>query len=402
LRFCFKLRQRLHFAAIAVSKSQYIMKKWFLRISGYTIALAFLALAVGPLIGIKAWQFAALFAQAATMEGPVEAVSEVRVEAMRWDVALTGIGTLTAPQGVVLASETAGIIKAIYFDNGQKVAAGQLLIELDNSVERAELESAKASVELAEIEFVRAQQLFERDATPQNQFDRARISLRQARAKVATLEALLDKKTIRAPFAGTTGIRAINLGQLVSPGTPLVGLQNLATLEVRFALPQNELQQVAEGLWLEVYPDVEGGKAYAGELIAIDPLVDERSRSLHLLGSIANEANELRPGMFVRVRVKLEEAREVLTVPNTAIIAAAYGNSVYALVEDEDSGHLIARQRFIRTGERRGDYIEIVEGLQAGDRVVSAGGFKLRNNARVRISQLDTPDAQLAPTPQNR
>jgi membrane fusion protein (multidrug efflux system) len=378
------------------------MKKWLLRLSGYFIAIALIVFLLGPLIGIKALQFSALAAQGAATEAPVEAVSEARVERMSWEVALTGIGTLSTPQGAILESEMAGVVDAIHFTNGQAVEAGQLLIELESSVEQAELESAEATVELAEIEFARAQKLVAREAAPQSQLDRVRVELRQAQAAVATLKAVLDKKTIRAPFDGTIGIRMVNVGQLVSPGTPLVGLQNLNTLEVGFDLPQNALRLVKEGMRIEVRPEFNGGEAYAGELIAIDPSVDIRSRSLHLLGRIPNEANELRPGMFVRVRLILNDEREVLVVPNTAILAAAYGNSVYTLVEDEDSGHLVARQQFVRTGERRGDFVEIVEGLEADDRVVSAGAFKLRNNSRVRISELESPDAQLEPTPINR
>jgi membrane fusion protein (multidrug efflux system) len=378
------------------------MKKWILKSLGYVIAIALITLLLGPLLGIKALQFSALAAQGAATEAPVEAVSEARVERMSWEVALTGIGTLSTPQGAILESEMAGVVDAIHFTNGQAVEAGQLLIELESSVEQAELESAKATVELAEIEFARAQKLVASEAAPQSQLDRARVELRQARAAVATLKAVLDKKTIRAPFDGTIGIRMVNVGQLVSPGTPLVGLQNLNTLEVGFDLPQNALRLVKEDMRIEVRPEFIGGEAYAGELIAIDPSVDIRSRSLHLLGRIPNEANELRPGMFVRVRLILNDEREVLVVPNTAILAAAYGNSVYTLVEDEDSGHLVARQQFVRTGERRGDFVEIVKGLQADDRVVSAGAFKLRNNSRVRISELESPDAQLEPTPINR
>jgi membrane fusion protein (multidrug efflux system) len=378
------------------------MKKWLLHLFGYVIAIGFIALLLGPLLGIKALQFLALAAQGAAMEAPVESVSEARVERMSWEVALTGIGTLSTPQGALLESELAGVVEAIHFSNGQAVEAGQLLIELESSVEQAELESAKATVELAEIEFARAEKLVAREATPQSQLDRARVELRQARAAVATLEAVLDKKTIRAPFAGTVGLRAVNVGQLVSSGTPLVGLQNLSTLEVAFDLPQSDLRLVREGMRIEVRPEFSGGSTYAGELVAIDPSVDVRSRSLRLLGRIPNGDNELRPGMFVRVRLILSDEREVLVVPNTAVLAAAYGNSVFILDEDEENGHLIARQQFVRTGERRGDLIEIVEGLKVDDRVVSAGGFKLRNNSHVRLSKLETPDAQQEPTPQNR
>lgn len=378
------------------------MKKWLLRISSYLIALVLLIMILGPLLGIKALQFRALAAQGAAMEPPAESVSETRVEAMRWEVALTGIGTLSTPKGAMLESEMAGVVEKIHFKNGQQVEAGQGLIELESSVERAELESAKASVELAEIEFERAQKLVAREAAPQSQLDRARVELRQARAAVTTLEAVLNKKTIRAPFDGVVGIRAVNIGQLVTPGTPLVGIQNLSYLEVRFDLPQSSLRHLREGLRLEVRPEFAGGEAFAGELIAIDPAVDVRSRSLHLLGGIPNGDGALRPGMFVRVRLVLQDDREVLVVPNTAVLAAPYGNSVFVLLEDEDSGHLIARQQFVRTGERRGDFIEIVEGLELDERVVSAGGFKLRNNSRVRISSLESPDAQLDPTPINR
>ncbi len=378
------------------------MKKWLLRISVYLIALVLLIMILGPLLGVKLLQFRALAAQGAAMEPPSESVSEARVERMKWEVALTGIGTLSTPQGALLESEMAGVVQSIHFTNGQWVKAGQLLIELESSVEQAELESAEASVALAEIEFARAEKLVEREASPQSQLDRTRAELRQARAAVATLQAVLDKKTIRAPFDGTIGIRMVNVGQLVSPGTGLVGLQNLNTLEVGFDLPQNTLRLVKEGMRIEVRPEFNGGDVYEGELIAIDPSVDARSRSLHLLGRIPNEANELRPGMFVRVRLILNDQREVLVVPNTAVLAAAFGNSVYTLVKDEDSGHLVARQQFVRTGERRGDFVEIIEGLEADDRVVSAGAFKLRNNSRVRISQLESPDAQLEPTLINR
>ncbi len=368
------------------------------------LGLLFLGVALGGLAMIKAAQFKALSAQ----EPPVQevSVSEAKVERLTWDRGFNAVGTLSPVEGALLEVELPGVVREVGFRSGEQVERGDVLVRLDTSVEEAELAAAEAAVELARVQFKRTEALVGSQALPQSNLDLARAELRQAEAARENILAVLVRKTIVAPFAGQAGIRQVNVGQYVAAGTPIVTLQNFVPIFVDFTLPQQRLSEVAVGQRIELRLDGNRGPLSLGELTAIDPSVDIRTRSIRLQGTLENEEGLLRPGMFGQVRVVQGERREVLAIPLTALVSAPYGDSVFIIKpkegeEGDADGALIVEQKFVRSGERRGDFVEIVEGLEADDRVVASGAFKLRNNMRVRISQDAPPDAQESPTPGN-
>ena len=214
---------------------------------------------------------------------------------------------------------------------------------------------------------------------------------------------MIDKKTIRAPVAGQLGIRLVNLGQQLDVGKSIVSLQSLAPVYVDFSLPQQDLLQVQTGLVVQVTSDAYPGQKFKGELLAINPDLNAVTRSIQLRAKMANTEKRLRPGMFVRAEVELPGHQEVLAIPSTAVLSAPYGDAVYLVESQTTNGvtSLIAQQKFIRTGRAHGDFVSVESGLKAGDRVVSAGLFKLRNGSSIQVNNTNTPPASLSPNPPN-
>lgn len=338
----------------------------------------------------------------ATGGPPPETVSTYVVERQIWERGIDAVGTVEPIQGVVLENEVAGVVRSINFKNGEAVRENDILVQLDISVEEAQLRAAKADLSLAEVEFKRNQRLRESGNIPQSQLDRAVAELERAKAEVENIEAIIDRKTIRAPFDGRTGIRRINLGQFLSSGAPIVTLQAYNRVYINFSLPQKKLGQIDKGLTIEVSSDSFAEESFSGMITAISPQIDPVTRSIEVQGTIENTGDKLRSGLFVRVRIKLPEDDEVLAVPTTAILYAPYGNSVYRVLESEEaaSGKRVD-QSFVRISRRLGDFVAIEEGLKEGDIIVSAGAFKLRNKAPVRVDNELAPEPEKRPTPPN-
>lgn len=333
---------------------------------------------------------------------PPETVSTFVVERQTWERGIDAVGTVEPIQGVLLENEVAGVVRSINFKNGEPVRENDVLVQLDINVEEAQLRAAKADLSLAEVEFERNQRLRESGNIPQSQLDRAIAELERAEAEVENIEAVIDRKTIRAPFDGRLGIRRINPGQFLSTGAPIVTLQAFDRVYINFNLPQKHLGQIDAGLEIEVSSDSFAGDSFSGAITAISPQIDPVTRSVEIQGTIENTADKLRSGLFVRVRIKLPEDDDVLVVPATAILYAPYGNSVYRVVENEEvaSGKSVD-QSFVRIGRRLGDYVAIEDGLKEGDEIVSAGAFKLRNKAPVRVDNELAPEPETHPTPPN-
>jgi membrane fusion protein (multidrug efflux system) len=366
-------------------------------------ALSLFAL-VGLIVGFVVVTKVAQFGSGGEAGGgpPPETVSTFVVERQVWERGIDAVGTVEPVQGVLLENELAGVVASINFANGQAVEAGDVLVQLDIQVEQAQLRAAKADLGLAEVEFERNERLREGGNIPQSQLDRAVADLERAKAEVQNIEAIIDRKTIRAPFKGRVGIRRINLGQFLLTGAPIVSVQAFDRVYINFNLPQSSLGKIAEGLTIDVSSDGFPDDRFSGKITAINPLVDPVTRSVEIQGTIENTDDKLRSGLFVRVRIHLPEDDEVLVVPATAILYAPYGNSVYRIAETEEAGGgPTASQAFVRIGRRLGDFVAIEDGLAAGDEIVSAGAFKLRNNAPVRINNDLAPKAEKEPTPPN-
>jgi membrane fusion protein (multidrug efflux system) len=367
------------------------------------IALGIIVLVIGVVAGVKALQIGRLIASGEEAGGPpAETVSTAPVTKERWQRSVESVGSMRAVQGSDLGTESAGVVTKIHFENGQEVAEGDLLVELDTLTEEANLRSAQAEADLARTVYERTRQLRVNNTVPQSEMDAAESNLRKMNALVEQLKSTIREKQLRAPFGGRLGIREVNLGQYVDQGDKIVSLQSLDPIFVDFLLPQQLLSQLAPGRPLRVLTDAYPGKVFEGTLTAVNSEIDPVTRNVRLQGTLQNPDSLLRPGMFGRVILSLGEAEEVTAIPVTAIVAATYGDSVFVLGEKsgEDGGkQLVAEQRFIRTGRSEGDFVAVTEGLEPGETVVSAGAFKLRNGSVVEVNNDMAPRPELAPRP---
>ncbi|MCK0508431.1 efflux RND transporter periplasmic adaptor subunit [Aromatoleum anaerobium] len=297
---------------------------------------------------------------------------------------VTAVGTLRSNESVVLRPEVAGRIAAIRFREGGPVRRGEVLVELDAAVQQAEVQQAKANLALAEANYGRTDDLFKRKFLSHTARDEAASQLEVARANMALAQAHLERTRIRAPFAGVVGIRNVSVGDYVKEGDDLVNLEDIATLKVDFRLPENYLARVRPGQTLELTSDAIPGQRFEARVAAIDPLVDEQGRSVVMRATLPNEGLRLRPGMFARVRLILQQRADVAILPEEALVSAP-GNVqfVYRVVDGK------AQRVEVSTGVRRGTRVEVVRGLQAGDVVVTAGQLKLRDGAPVRVVRAD-------------
>lgn len=366
------------------------------------IALVGVLVLVLPLVGIKASQIVAMIEAGKSFVPPPQSVSAAEAQAESWRSRLTAIGTVTAVRGVQISTEIPGIVRTIAFESGQRVKTGEVLVRLDTAVERAQLQAAEAAASLAQVNFERAKKLRARDATSQAAFQTAEANARQARAQVAQAVAVIERKTLRAPFAGRLGLREVDPGQFLSAGTSVVQLVAMSPVYVDFLLPQQRLAVLEEGLDIEVRSDAFPGAIFAGKLESIDARVEESTRNVRLRAILDNTDEKLRAGMFVEVRVLLPDVQQVTVVPSTAVLYAPYGNSMFVVESPEEGGGTVANQRFVRLGERRGDFVVVTSGVEPGETVVNSGAFKLRNGMPVAVQAGKGPDAQIEPNPANR
>jgi len=377
--------------------------------------LAVLAV-VGGLVAIKASQIGSLIAMGEEFEKsgpPPEPVGSHVSEQQSWESTIDAIGSVASAKGVAITTEVPGTVTKISFDSGDVVKVGQILVQLDTSVEQAQLASAIARRDLATTNLKRTKALVERGVAAVATLDNEDSALKSASADVAALQAQIARKTIRAPFAGKLGIRTVDQGQFLNPGTPLTTLESIDAVYVDFTLPQQRLPEIRAGMPVRLDLEADEGPPLEGTIAAIDPSIDPSTRSIKVRAAVAAKTEGLRPGMFVDVQVVLPEKKTHVIVPLTALVRAPYGDSVF-VVEDkpadapgtretpEGKPVKVARQQFVRTGPQRGDFVAVLEGLEAGKEVVTTGAFKLRNGAPIYITDEAIPQPSLDPKPENR
>lgn len=374
-------------------------------------ALLGVLIVAGGLAGIKALQINKMIAQSAQFTPPPEPVTTIEAAEDSWETLLPAVGSLSAVQGVTVAAELSGKVVEIAFESGSKVDAGDLLVRQDTSAEAALLPGAEAAVVLAKANLDRTRELLVERAVSQSEMDAALASYRQAIAETENLRAIIARKDIRAPFAGRLGIRQVNLGQILETGEEIVTLQALDPVFVDFLLPQQRLGQLKTGLTVRVSADALPDRVVEGRITTINPKVEDTTRSVRVQGTLRNPAELLRPGMYVDVTVVQPVKKDVLVIPVTAILYAPFGDSVFVVEDAEASGQQAAedgsagkvlRQQFVHLGEKRGDFIEVVSGVQTGETVVTTGVFKLRNGQAVQIDNTLQPEFQLNPEPEER
>lgn len=382
----------------------------------YVVAIGVVVLLIAGLIAVKGSQIGSLIKMGKEMEkaGPrPETVATASTKEDAWESTIHAVGTIAAVKGVSLSNDAPGVVTAIRFDSGATVKQGDVLVELDSSVERAQLASADARRDLAKLNAGRSRALVASESIPKATLDNDEALVKASQSDLGALQAQIARKVVRAPFSGKLGIRAINIGQYLAPGTAITSLEALDSVYVDFALPQQNLADVKVGTVVRVSLEGDAGAGFDGTVSAVDPAVDPVTRSIRVRAAVPNQQDKLRPGMFANVDVVLPEQKSFVSVPSPSIVHAPYGDSIFIVeYKKEASGAVakgadgkparVARQQFVRTGTRRGDFVAILDGVKAGQEVVVAGAFKLRNGSAVIVNNDVAPNAKLAPTPENR
>lgn len=369
------------------------------------LMLVLMAVLIAALGFVKIRQFQAMAGQFAGMQPPPEAVTTIVAQREEWPATLSAIGTVAAVQGVTVSADLPGMVEAIAFDSGRSVKQGDLLARLDTRQEQAQLAAAEARLDLARLNFERMKGLVQQDAVSRAEYDGAAAAHKQAEADVREIRATIDRKTIRAPFSGTLGIRLVNLGQYLTAGEPVVPLQSLNPIYVNFGVPQQDAGGMRRGRRVRISVAELGDIEFAGRISAVDSVVDETTRNVQVQATLANPGGKLRPGMFVQAQVMLDAARSVVALPASAVNYAPYGDSVFVVTDLNDAegqAYRGVRQQVVQLGSARGDQIAVLSGINPGDEVVTSGVFKLRNGAAVHVNNTVQPGNSRAPQPEDR
>ncbi len=360
------------------------------------VSLFVTATVIGSVAFVKAHQLMVMSA-GGEQQMPPETVSVFVAQTQQWPNTYTAIGTVEADEGIMISAQVPGKVKRITFQSGAEVKAGDVLIEQEAINETAQLSAAQARLKLAKTSYQRVVELKRNKLASQSELDSAQQQVDSAQGEVDDLSATLQKKLIRAPFDGRVGIRQVDLGTDLQVGTAIVSLQATNRVRVNFPVPQDWLSQMNTGLHVDVATGGKVNQVVSGVITAIGAEIHQETRNVVVQSSLDNASKALVPGMAVTTTVTLSEPNQVLAVPSAAIIYAPYGDTLF-VVEEKD-GALIARQQFIQTGRSQGDFVEVTKGLKAGEKVVSAGAFKLFNNQPVVIGTKPTPEFKTTPTP---
>ena len=368
------------------------------------LMLAITATLIGALGFAKFRQIQEGMAQAAAFQPPPEAVTTIIAKQSKWPDALSAIGTIAAVQGVTVSADLPGIVERIDFESGASVLAGDILVQLDTKQEQAQLAAVESDRDLARLNFERLKDLVQQGAISRADYDRAAAEQRQTEAKVGEVRAAIARKTIRAPFSGILGIRQVNLGQYLSAGDAVVPLQSLDPIYVNFSVPQQDAERTPVGRNVRITTADSTDLEFAGQVTAINSVVDEVTRNVQVQATLANPQNKLRPGMFVQTEVDLGMSHPIVPVPASAVNYAPYGDSVFVVANLQNQNgqtYRGVRQQVVKLGPSRGDQISIVSGVKSGEEVVTSGVFKLRNGAAVLVNNKNQPGNNPAPKVEN-
>jgi len=354
------------------------------------IMLVAVAVVFAAIFGFQAFK-AKMIAQAiANLRNPPQSVSTMTAATQPWQDQLEAVGSTRAEKGADLSSQVSGIVRAIHFQSGARVEQGTLLVELDASDDVAKLDALKATAKLAQLNYDRDNRLLKTDAVSQQAVDTDLANLQNNQAQVAQQQALVDFKSVKAPFAGRLGIRMIDLGQYIAAGTPMVTLQHLDPIYVDFYLPQQALAKIKVGQQVTAKIDTWPGASFAGEISAINPVVSASTRNVQVRATLKNPDEKMLPGMFATIDIDLGAPKDYVTVPKTAISYNSYGNIAY-VIELKSEGKGVAHQTFVKTGPTRGDQVAVLDGVKPGDIVATAGQTKLNDGSPVIINNEVTP-----------
>ncbi|HGZ6484626.1 TPA: multidrug efflux RND transporter periplasmic adaptor subunit VmeC [Vibrio parahaemolyticus] len=363
------------------------MKKWILMLS--IVLLLFGSVVTYRLIDIK--QKMDAFASRPEPEFPVT-ITEVK--AVDWVPVIEAIGFIEPNQGVTVANETSGVIDKIAFESGTQVEAGQPLVLLDSEVEKANLKSSQAKLPAAEAKYKRYQGLFKKGSISKEAYDEAEANYYSLKADIESLKATIDRREIKAPFAGVVGIRNVYLGQYIQAGSDIVRLEDSSVMRLRFTVPQTDISRIKLEQEVDIFVDAYPDQPFKGSISAIEPAVNVQSGLIQVQADIPNSDGKLRSGMFARANIIMPKLANQVTLPQTAITFTLYGDNVYIVTEED--GEKRVKQHVVKVGERTKDIAHILEGVKPGDVVVTSGQVRLSNHAKVSIveSNAITPPAE--------
>ena len=374
------------------------MRKPYLYIIGSVFGLIiFLAL-------VKYLLVSRAIAQHANMAQPPETVTTIIAQEVSWTKEYKAVGSIVATQGVVLRSESAGEVAQINFESGDQIEAGKVLLELDNSVEDANLKAAVALAEQKSKALNRVKNLMNKNSMAQAELETAEAEARESLAAVDSLKATVQRRKIIAPFSGRAGIRKVNLGDFIEIGKEVVPLFSLDPLFVNFTLPERMIPDFKPGLVVRLTVDAYPDKEFEGTLTTVNPLVDADTRNVELQATVSNPNEELRPGMFANVKLVLPQNEQFIVIPSSSINYAPYGNTIYIVEEisgPDGAKYKGVRQQVVTLGQKRGDQIAVLTGLKPGEEVVTSGVFKLRPAAHVAVNNQIQPGNNPAPKPED-
>jgi len=342
-----------------------------------------------------------------------QVVTAIKATVSEWQPQLTSVGTLAPVRGVDVTTEIAGLVRTVRIKSGDEVKAGQVLFEMNADSDIAQQRALQAAADLSATTLKRDKLQFAAQAISQAQVDNDEADLKNRQALVAQQKALVDKKTIRAPFAGKLGITAVNPGQYLNPGDKLVTLQTIDTVYVDFFVPQKQLAGLSIGQKLNLSSDAYPGIAFPAKVTSISPKVDAATRNVQVQATVPNAKRQLLPGMFANVSLDQGEKKKYLTLPQTAITYNPYGSTVFVLApppanakdtmkDEKGNAHLVAQQVFVTTGPTRGDQVAVLTGVKEGQTVVTSGQLKLKNGTPAVIDNKVQPANSPNPTPQEQ
>jgi membrane fusion protein (multidrug efflux system) len=370
------------------------------------IMLVAVAVVFGGIFGFQAFKASMIKQFMSSMSAPPQTVSATKAGYSEWQPKIEAVGSLRAVKGADLSLEVSGVVDSISFNSGDDVEQGAPLLKLRADDDIAKLESLQATADLNEITFDRDQKQFKMQAVSQATLDTDTANLKNAKAQVAQQQAILDKKFLRAPFAGHLGIRAVDLGQYLGAGTVIVTLQALDPIFVDFFVPQQSVDQVRLGQAVSLKVDAFQDRTFAGEISAVNPKVDPSSRNVQIRATLKNADHKLIPGMYATIDITTGAPQSYITLPQTVITYNPYGDTVYVVDSKTPAADgkpvYVARQTFVTTGPTRGDQVAVLKGVNDGDMIVTAGQLKLHNGSTVLIDNSITPTANAAPVPVDR
>jgi membrane fusion protein (multidrug efflux system) len=370
------------------------------------IMLVLVAVVLGGIFGFKDFVNGKIKEFMTGPAGPgkqAQTVSTAKAAPTDWQSQIEAVGSLRAVSGADLSLELVGVVETLNFQSGDDVEAGKVLLKLRDFDDVAKLKSLEAQADLAKITYDRDVKQFNAHAVAQVVVDNDEANLRNLLAQVEQQRALVEKKTLKAPFAGHLGIRQVDLGQYLAAGTTIVTLQALTPIYVDFLLPQKALAQLRIDQPLKVKVDTFADQVFTGKISSINAKVEATSRNIQVRATLDNNDRKLLPGMFATVSIDTGAPQKLITVPQTAISYNPYGNLVY-IVDNKGNGadgkpQLVVRQTFVTTGATRGDQVAVLKGVKEGDEIVTAGQMKLRNGASIVVNNTVSPTNDVNPKP---